>query len=211
METLAELAAPSIPVSHRHFKAVTAHSPLQYQKHVRMLHERSFLIAGEGNATSVAFGVGSESPTQFSREYARQFGLPPPKDAARLRAHGQSRSRWLASENGSADAEGNRRCSAPSRSPNRPPSDNGGGRGIRTLGRALQPYDGLANRCLQPLGHPSARAPFLATGPPPCQWRCCRSGSPIGHRAAAAGRRGGFFEKMRLSPDVVSKLRINGR
>ena len=91
------------------------------------------------------------------------------------------------------------------------PGRGGGGRGIRTLGKALQPYDGLANRCLQPLGHPSARAPFLATGAPTCQWRCCRSGPPIGHRAAPAGRRGRFFEKMRLSPDVVSKLRINGQ
>lgn len=86
VEALAEMAALSVSAFHRHFKAVTALSPLQYQKHVRLLHARSLLIAGEGNATSVAFGVGYESPTQFSREYARQFGLPPSKDAARLRA-----------------------------------------------------------------------------------------------------------------------------
>jgi AraC-like DNA-binding protein len=43
------------------------------------------LLAGEGNATAVAFGVGYESPNQFSREYARQFGLPPSRDAALLR------------------------------------------------------------------------------------------------------------------------------
>ncbi|PPJ48995.1 AraC family transcriptional regulator [Rhizobium sp. KAs_5_22] len=82
---LAEMAALSVSAFHRHFKAVTALSPLQYQKHVRLLHARSLLIAGEGNATSVAFYVGYESPNQFSREYARQFGLPPSKDAARLR------------------------------------------------------------------------------------------------------------------------------
>lgn len=86
VDALAEMAALSVSAFHRHFKAVTALSPLQYQKHVRLLHARSLLIAGEGNATSVAFGVGYESPTQFSREYARQFGLPPSKDAARLRA-----------------------------------------------------------------------------------------------------------------------------
>lgn len=85
VEALAEMAALSVSTFHRHFKAVTALSPLQYQKHVRLLHARSMLIAGEGNATSIAFGVGYESSTQFSREYARQFGLPPSRDAARVR------------------------------------------------------------------------------------------------------------------------------
>lgn len=85
VEILAEMAALSVSAFHRHFKAVTALSPLQYQKQVRLLHARSLLIAGEGNATSIAFGVGYESPTQFSREYARQFGMPPSRDAARLR------------------------------------------------------------------------------------------------------------------------------
>lgn len=84
VEALAELAALSASAFHRHFKAVTALSPLQYQKRIRLLRARSMLIAGEGNATSVAFGVGYESPTQFSREYARFFGLPPSKDVARL-------------------------------------------------------------------------------------------------------------------------------
>ena len=85
VEALAEMAALSVSAFHRHFKAVTALSPLQYQKHVRLLHARSLLIAGEGSATDIAFGVGYESPNQFSREYARQFGLPPSRDAARLR------------------------------------------------------------------------------------------------------------------------------
>lgn len=85
VDALAEMAALSVSAFHRHFKAATALSPLQYQKHVRLLHARSLLVAGEGNATSVAFNVGYESPTQFSREYARQFGLPPSRDAARFR------------------------------------------------------------------------------------------------------------------------------
>ncbi len=85
VDDLAEMAALSVSAFHRHFKAVTALSPIQYQKHVRLLHARSLLLSGEGTATSIAFGVGYESPNQFSREYARQFGLPPLKDAARLR------------------------------------------------------------------------------------------------------------------------------
>lgn len=82
---LADMTALSVSAFHRHFKAVTALSPIQYQKHVRLLHARSLLLAGEDSATAIAFGVGYESPNQFSREYARQFGLPPLKDAARLR------------------------------------------------------------------------------------------------------------------------------
>jgi AraC-like DNA-binding protein len=83
VETLAEMAALSVSAFHRHFKAVTALSPLQYQKRIRLLHARSQLISGGGSATSIAFGVGYESPNQFSREYARLFGLPPSKDLAK--------------------------------------------------------------------------------------------------------------------------------
>ncbi len=83
MAALAEMAALSVSAFHRHFKAVTALSPLQFQKRVRLLHARSLLIAGQGNATSVAFVVGYESPNQFSREYTRLFGLPPSKDLAK--------------------------------------------------------------------------------------------------------------------------------
>ncbi|ESQ92853.1 AraC family transcriptional regulator [Asticcacaulis benevestitus] len=85
VEALADMASLSVSAFHRHFKAVTALSPLQYQKRIRLLHARSLLIAGEGTATSVALDVGYESHTQFSREYARHFGLPPLKDVARLR------------------------------------------------------------------------------------------------------------------------------
>lgn len=84
VEALASMAALSVSAFHRHFKAVTALSPLQYQKRIRLLHARSLLIAGEGNTTSVAFGVGYASATQFSREYSRFFGLPPSKDALQI-------------------------------------------------------------------------------------------------------------------------------
>jgi AraC-like DNA-binding protein len=83
VEALAEMAALSVSAFHRHFKAVTALSPLQYQKRVRLLHARSQLIAGQGSATSIAYGVGYESPNQFSREYSRLFGLPPSRDLAK--------------------------------------------------------------------------------------------------------------------------------
>lgn len=84
VEALAGMVALSVSAFHRHFKAVTALSPLQYQKRIRLLHARSMLINGEGNATSVAFGVGYESATQFSREYSRFFGLPPSRDTSRI-------------------------------------------------------------------------------------------------------------------------------
>jgi AraC-like DNA-binding protein len=83
IEALADMAALSVSAFHRHFKAVTALSPLQYQKRVRLLNARSLLIAGQGNATTISFDVGYESPNQFSREYARLFGLPPSKDLAK--------------------------------------------------------------------------------------------------------------------------------
>ncbi|TJV03264.1 MAG: AraC family transcriptional regulator [Mesorhizobium sp.] len=87
---LAELAHMSNASFHRHFKAATAMSPIQYQKQVRLLEARHLLIAESGNATRVAFAVGYESASQFSREYARHFGLPPSRDAARLLAKSEA-------------------------------------------------------------------------------------------------------------------------
>ncbi|PBC04646.1 AraC family transcriptional regulator [Mesorhizobium sp. WSM3860] len=87
---LAALAHMSNAAFHRHFKAATAMSPIQYQKQVRLLEARHLLIAQPGNAARVAFAVGYESASQFSREYARQFGLPPARDAARLLAMGEA-------------------------------------------------------------------------------------------------------------------------
>ncbi|MEJ5127457.1 AraC family transcriptional regulator [Comamonas sp. MYb21] len=86
MEALAADAAMSVSAFHRHFKAVTSLSPLQYQKQVRLLQARTLLITAGHNVTSAAHEVGYESATQFSREYARAFGMPPAKDAARLAA-----------------------------------------------------------------------------------------------------------------------------
>lgn len=85
IERVARLAGMSPSSFHRHFKAVTAMSPLQFQKRIRLNEARRLLLAGEGDAASVGFAVGYESPSQFSREYGRLFGAPPRRDALRLR------------------------------------------------------------------------------------------------------------------------------
>jgi AraC-like DNA-binding protein len=86
VEALAQKAAMSVSAFHRHFKAVTALSPLQYQKRLRLLQARSLLVIGGKSVTSAAFEVGYESATQFSREYTRAFGLPPTRDSSRIQA-----------------------------------------------------------------------------------------------------------------------------
>ncbi|MGO4167801.1 helix-turn-helix protein [Novosphingobium sp. PhB57] len=83
-EALAEIAGMSVPSFHRHFKAATGMSPLQYQKSLRLQTARRLLTASP-DAARAAFAVGYESASQFSREYARQFGSPPTRDAARMR------------------------------------------------------------------------------------------------------------------------------
>lgn len=86
VETLAGVASMSVSSFHRHFKAVTGLSPLAYHKQMRLQEARRRLLAEPGAVASVAFSVGYESASQFSREYTRQFGMPPARDAARLRA-----------------------------------------------------------------------------------------------------------------------------
>jgi AraC-like DNA-binding protein len=87
VEALATMAAMSPSAFHRHFKSATALSPIQFQKRIRLLQARLLLISGGLKASDVAFDVGYESATQFTREYARFFGAPPAKDAARIFRH----------------------------------------------------------------------------------------------------------------------------
>jgi len=82
---LAEAVHLSPSVLHRRFKAATIMSPLQYQKQVRLLEARKLLMGGGIEAANVAFQVGYESPSQFSREYRRLFGASPLQDAEQLR------------------------------------------------------------------------------------------------------------------------------
>ena len=83
VETVARIAGMSESAFYRNFQAVTAMSPIQFQKQIR-LQEARLLLATTRDVTSVSHRVGYDSPSQFSREYRRQFGAPPSRDA-RLR------------------------------------------------------------------------------------------------------------------------------
>jgi AraC-like DNA-binding protein len=85
VEELAALATMSTSSFHRHFRAVTAMTPIQFQKQIRLQEARSRLLADADDVAAVGFAVGYDSASQFSREYSRMFGAPPGRDAARLR------------------------------------------------------------------------------------------------------------------------------
>lgn len=87
VEELAGSCAMSTSAFHRKFHAVTALSPIQFQKRMRLQTARLLLAAGLDEVATVAYSVGYDSASQFSREYRRQFGVPPGRDAARLRAN----------------------------------------------------------------------------------------------------------------------------
>lgn len=92
VEALAEMANMGVSTLHHHFRAVTAMSPLRFQKHLRLHHARELMLSGSLDAASAALRVGYESPTQFSREYRRMFGHPPLRDVkAILSSDGASR------------------------------------------------------------------------------------------------------------------------
>jgi AraC-like DNA-binding protein len=85
VEELARSCGMSTSAFHRNFHAVTALSPIQFQKQIRLQKSRLLLLNGTDDVASVGYRVGYDSTSQFSREYRRQFGLPPGRDAARLR------------------------------------------------------------------------------------------------------------------------------
>ena len=85
VEQLATIAGMSRSMLHQHFRALTAMSPLQFQKRLRLHAARQRMITGELDAASAAFEVGYESPSQFNREYRRFFGQPPMRDIKALR------------------------------------------------------------------------------------------------------------------------------
>jgi AraC-like DNA-binding protein len=82
---LARMSGMSTSAFHRHFRAVTAMSPLQFQKRIRLQQARSLLVAQRGDIAGIGHRVGYDSPSQFNREYRRAFGVPPGKDAEQLR------------------------------------------------------------------------------------------------------------------------------
>jgi AraC-like DNA-binding protein len=91
VEDLARSCAMSTSAFHRSFQAVTALSPIQFQKQIRLQESRLLLLTGADDVATVAYRVGYDSTSQFSREYRRHFGLPPGRDATRLRAEASGR------------------------------------------------------------------------------------------------------------------------
>lgn len=85
VEDLAASVHMSSSAFHHHFRAMTAMSPLQYQKWLRLSEARRLMLAERMNAATAAFQVGYESPSQFNREYRRLFEKPPLQDISRLR------------------------------------------------------------------------------------------------------------------------------
>ncbi len=77
---LAKSVGMSVSSFHRHFKSMTMTTPLQYQKELRLTEARRLLRSARKSVSTAAFEVGYESPSQFSREYSRKFGVPPRED-----------------------------------------------------------------------------------------------------------------------------------
>ena len=84
VEDLAIYSGMSTSSLHYHFRALTAMSPLQFQKRLRLNEARQRMLLEQKDATTAAFEVGYESPSQFSREYSRLFGAPPARDIKKL-------------------------------------------------------------------------------------------------------------------------------
>ena len=85
IEDLAKKASMSTSTFHHHFRTITALSPLQYLKQIRLQEARRLMLAEHLDAATASFQVGYESPSQFSREYSRLYGIPPLRDITNLR------------------------------------------------------------------------------------------------------------------------------
>ncbi|WP_426502686.1 AraC family transcriptional regulator [Dactylosporangium sp. McL0621] len=85
VQDVAQLSGMSVSAFYRNFQAVTAMSPIQFQKQIRLQQARLLLATHPNDVAGISHRVGYDSPSQFSREYRRQFGAPPSQDAARLR------------------------------------------------------------------------------------------------------------------------------
>ncbi|CAN7322083.1 AraC family transcriptional regulator [Rhizobium rhizogenes] len=86
IEELAERAGMSVSSLHHHFKAVTAMTPIQYQKQLRLHEARRLMIVEQLDVGSAGHRVGYQSPSQFSREYSRLYGLSPLRDVEGMRS-----------------------------------------------------------------------------------------------------------------------------
>ena len=95
VEDLAQMAGMGLSTLHHHFRALTAMSPLQYQKQLRLQSARGRMLIDGLDAASAAFEVGYESASQFNREYSRLFGQPPMRDIRTLRSPSAPPVEWL--------------------------------------------------------------------------------------------------------------------
>jgi AraC-like DNA-binding protein len=91
VEDLAQMAGMGVSTLHHHFRGLTAMSPLQYQKQLRLQAARARMLVDDVDAATVAFEVGYESASQFNREYSRLFGQPPMRDMRTLRSQSAPR------------------------------------------------------------------------------------------------------------------------
>lgn len=89
VDELAARVQMSAATFHHHFRQLTAMSPLQYQKWLRLNEARRLMLNEHKDVSTAAFKVGYESPSQFSREYSRLFGVPPKRDITVLRGQGE--------------------------------------------------------------------------------------------------------------------------
>jgi len=85
VDELAAYIGMSASAFHQHFRTLTAMSPLQFQKRLRLNEARRLMLMEHVDAATAGFQVGYESPSQFSREYSRLFGAPPLRDITRLK------------------------------------------------------------------------------------------------------------------------------
>ena len=87
MENIARELGMSLSGFHHHFKSVTAMSPLQFQKQIRLQEARRLMLGEDLDAASAGFRVGYEDPAYFSRDYKKLFGAPPQRDITKLRSN----------------------------------------------------------------------------------------------------------------------------
>lgn len=93
IKSIAQELGMSVSGFHHHFKAITAMSPLQFQKRLRLQEARRLMLGEHLDATSTAYRVGYDDVSQFTREYKRMFGLPPARDMERLRGAAREEAR----------------------------------------------------------------------------------------------------------------------
>lgn len=86
IKDLLDLASMSQASFFQHFKSVTNMTPIQYQKQLRLQEARRLMFMAHSDISNAGYNVGYDSPSQFSREYSRLFGLPPSKDMAKIRS-----------------------------------------------------------------------------------------------------------------------------